>query len=157
MNTLKDQLAKEMQQKQSFISRSAQKSDEIKDIRGKLTESLNNVSRRTFEEPAVLEREAQKLDDTVDHHSTFEVTPSYSLPGSSPYSGSMRRTKSSSPTPRISPEKLHFSSVSMTPTTDPGISPPKRSTPISTGVRRSFVGAKTPISNSLSKTRKHTS
>ncbi len=131
-----------MQQKQTFIARTSQKSDEIKDIRSKLNDSLNSVAR----EPAVIEREAIKLDQTADQHSGIDTSSAY-YPSSTPYYGHMRRTKSSSPTSSIvSPEKLKFSGIMMTPTTDPGISPPKRTTPITAGLRRSGMGTRSPMS-----------
>ena len=97
VNTLKDQLSKEMQQKQSFINRTSQKNDEIRDIRAKLSTSLNEVS--SGADLRVLERESQKLDETVD---SFHDK-------SSPFSSSTpfpRRAKSVSPITRsLSSEK----------------------------------------------------
>ncbi len=152
---MKDQLSKEMQQKQSFIARTSQKSDEIKDIRSKLSDSLNSVARESLHsvsrEPSILQRESMKLDETAEQHSVIDASSAY-YPSSTPYYGHMRRTKSSSPTSSImSPEKLKFSGMTMTPTTDPGISPPKRTTPITAGLRRSGMGPRTPSSHRASR------
>ena len=150
VNTLKDQLGKEMQQKQSFIARSSQKSDEIKDIRAKLSDSLINVAR----EPAVLDRESMKLDQTADQFSGID-TSSTNFPTSTPYYGNTRRTKSTSPnTSYISPEKMKMSTITMTPTTDPGISPTKRSTPITAGLRKSGMAPRSSVSGSLGRSKK---
>ena len=143
-----------MQQKQSFIARTSQKSDEIRDIRSKLNDSLSIVSSKAIDEPAVIEREAQKLDQTADQHSGIDITSSY-YPTSTPYYGNMRRTKSSSPTSSIiSPDKLKLSGMTMTPTTDPGFSPTKRTTPITAGLRRSGMAPRSSVSSSVSKSRK---
>ena len=122
VNTLKEQLAKEMQQKQSFISRTSQKSDEMKTIRTQLSSSLNEVSRNA--ESVVLERESQKLDETMDSHASFDLGTGMS--SSTPYH---RRTKSTSPiVGRLSLEK--YNNISMTPTTDPGLSPTRQAVPV---------------------------
>ena len=150
VNTLKDQLSKEMQQKQSFIARTSQKSDEIKDIRTKLSDSLNNVAR----EPAVMDRESMKLDQTADQFSGMDLSGT-GYPTSTPYYGNMRRTKSTSPNSSyISPEKLKMSGISMTPTTDPGISPTKRSTPITAGLRKSGMAPRSSVSGSIGRSKK---
>ena len=150
VGTLKDQLGKEIQQKQSFIARTSQKSDEIKDIRAKLSDSLINVAR----EPAVLDRESMKLDQTADQLSGFDTSGTI-IPTSTPYYGNMRRTKSSSPnTSYISPEKMKMVSTTMTPTTDPGISPTKRSTPITAGLRKSGMAPRSSVSSSLVRSKK---
>ena len=137
-----------MQQKHSFIAKTSQKSDEIKDIRSKLSDSLHSVAR----EPAVLDRETLKLDQTADQISGIDISDS-TYPTSTPYYGNMRRTKSSSPS-LISPEKLKMSGIAMTPTTDPGISPTKRSTPITAGLRRSGMAPRSSVSSAHSKSRK---
>ena len=150
VNTLKDQLGKEMQQKQSFIARTSQKSDEIKDIRAKLNDSLINVAR----EPAVLDRESMKLDQTADQLSGID-TSGTNFPTSTPYYGNTRRTKSTSPnTSYISPEKMKMSTITMTPTTDPGISPTKRSTPITAGLRKSGMAPRSSVSSSIGRSKK---
>lgn len=79
-------MSKELQKKQSYLTRTAQKSDEIKDLRSKLEDSLNIVARDTVYEPKVLDRESQKLEDSL-------VDGSYSSPS--------RGTKSGSPPLRI--------------------------------------------------------
>lgn len=116
----------------------------------KLSDSLNNVAR----EPAVLDRESMKLDQTADQISGIDLSTS-NYPTSTPNYGSMRRTKSTSPnTSYISAEKLKTSGISMTPTTDPGISPTKRSTPITAGMRKSTMAPRSSVSSSIGKSRK---
>ena len=129
--TLKDQLAKEIQKKQSYITRTAQKSDEIRDLRGKLEDSLNTVARDTIYEPAVLERESHKLEDSVD--ASYSTSP-------------MRRTKSASPPVRFPGDKMTTSTPAYS-----GISPSRRTTPISSSMARRGTGV-----SPLRKTRKST-
>lgn len=132
VSTLKDQLSKELQKKQSYLTRTAQKSDEIRDLRGKLEDSLHTVARDTLYEPSVLERESQKLEDSVD--------ASYS---SSP----MRRTKSASPPVRYPTDKITTSTPAYS-----GMSPSRRTTPIASSAARRT----TPGISPLRKTRKST-
>lgn len=128
--TLKDQLAKELQKKQSYLTRTAQKSDEIRDIRGKLEDSLHIVARDTVYEPSVLERESQKLEDSVD--ASYSTSP-------------MRRTKSASP-------PVRFPSDKVTTSTPAYMSPSRRATPITSSVSHRT----TPGVSPLRKTRKST-
>ena len=132
MATLKDQLAKEIQKKQSYITRTAQKSDEIRDLRGKLEDSLHTVARDTMYEPSVLERESQKLEDSVD--ASYSTSP-------------MRRTKSASPPVKFPADKMTTSTPAFA-----GISPSRRTTPISSSLARRT----TPGVSPLRKTRKST-
>lgn len=132
MATLKDQLAKEIQKKQSYITRTAQKSDEIRDLRGKLEDSLHTVARDTVYEPSVLERESQKLEDSVD--ASYSTSP-------------MRRTKSASPPVKFPADKVTTSTPAYG-----GISPSRRTTPISSSLARRT----TPGVSPLRKTRKST-
>lgn len=133
VNTLKDQLSKEMHQKQSFITRTSQKSDEIRGIRSKLSTSLNEVTNGA--DLDVLERESMKLDQTVD---SFIERSSFT--SSTPFP---RRSKSASPITRsLSPEKMMHAGT-MTPTTDPGMTITRHATPVTTdsrkGVSSSYV------------------
>jgi rootletin len=117
VNILNDQLAKEMQQKQSFINRTTQKNEEIRDMRNRLSTSLTEVSKNA--ELDTLEKEATKLNDTIDLHQSYNSgrssAASLNMATSTP---NMRRTKSASPIiPR--PDDVE-SSLSITPTTDPG-------------------------------------
>ena len=125
VNTLKDQLSKEMHQKQSFLNRTSQKNDEIRGIRQKLSSSLSEVSKNA--DLDILERESQRLDDTVDLHHSFNG----SLASSTQYP---RRTKSASPVTRLSPDK--YVGMIMTPTTDPGLTATRRPTPLTTEARK---------------------
>lgn len=127
---MKDQLAKELQKKQSYITRTAQKSDEIRDLRGKLEDSLHTVARDTVYEPSVLERESQKLEDSVD--ASFSSSPT-------------RRTKSASPPVRFPSDKLTTSTPAYS-------SPSRRTTPITSSLSRRT----TPGLSPLRKTRKST-
>lgn len=130
--TLKDQLAKELQKKQSYLTRTTQKSDEIRDLRGKLEDSLHTVARDTVYEPSVLERESQKLEDSVD--ASYSTSP-------------MRRTKSASPPVRFPSDKIATSTPAYS-----GMSPSRRATPIASSVSRRT----TPGVSPLRKTRKST-
>lgn len=122
VNTLKDQLSKEMQQKQSFITRTSQKGDEIRDIRSKLSTSLNEVTNSA--DLDVLERESMKLDQTADSFVSF--TSSTPFP---------RRTKKNSPATRsLSQEKIFVGT--MTPTTDPGMTITRHATPVASDSRK---------------------
>lgn len=116
VNTLSDQLAKEMQQKQSFINRTAHKNDDIRDMRNRLSASLTEVSKNELDN---YDREASKLGDTIDLHHSYNSGRSSSgstnLASSTP---NMRRTKSASPI-IVRPEDME-SNLSITPTTDPG-------------------------------------
>ena len=132
VSTLKDQLSKEIQKKQSYITRTAQKSDEIRDLRGKLEDSLHTVARDTMYEPSILERESQRLEDSVD--ASFSISP-------------MRRTKSASPPVRFPSDKVATSTPAYS-----GVSPSRRTTPISSSVARRT----TPGVSPLRKTRKST-
>lgn len=132
VSTLKDQLAKELQKKQSYLTRTAQKSDEIRDLRGKLEDSLHTVARDTVYEPSVLERESQKLEDSVD--ASYSTSP-------------MRRTKSASPPVRFPSDKIATSTPAYS-----GMSPSRRATPIASSVSRRT----TPGVSPLRKTRKST-
>ena len=132
VSTLKDQLSKEIQKKQSYITRTAQKSDEIRDLRGKLEDSLHTVARDTMYEPSILERESQRLEDSVD--ASFSTSP-------------MRRTKSASPPVRFPSDKVATSTPAYS-----GLSPSRRTTPISSSVARRT----TPGVSPLRKTRKST-
>ena len=132
VSTLKDQLSKEIQKKQSYITRTAQKSDEIRDLRGKLEDSLHTVARDTMFEPSILERESQRLEDSVD--ASFSTSP-------------MRRTKSASPPVRFPSDKVATSTPAYS-----GVSPSRRTTPISSSVARRT----TPGVSPLRKTRKST-
>lgn len=132
VSTLKDQLSKEIQKKQSYITRTAQKSDEIRDLRGKLEDSLHTVARDTMYEPSILERESQRLEDSVD--ASFSTSP-------------MRRTKSASPPVRFPSDKVATSTPAYS-----GVSPSRRTTPISSSVARRT----TPGVSPLRKTRKST-
>lgn len=129
VSTLKDQLSKELQKKQSYLTRTAQKSDEIRDLRGKLEDSLHTVARDTLYEPTVLGRESQKLEDSVD--ASYSTSP-------------MRRTKSASPPVRYPTDKIT--------TSTPAYSPSRRTTPIQSSVTRRT----TPGISPLRKTRKST-
>ena len=126
MSTLKEQLSKELQKKHSYINRTAQKSEEIRGLRSKLEDSLNTVARDSLHEPAVLERESHKLEDSVD--------------ASSP----MRRTRSTSPV-KDSPNKFTTSTPAY------GSLSGVRRAPLTSGSRRA-----TPGMSPLRKTRKST-
>ena len=86
MATLKDQLSRELQKKQQYIKRTAAKNEETKDLRNQLGESLVRVSRDTAYEPAVLDEETRRLDESLEYRAGYSSR--------SP----TRRTKSSSPT-----------------------------------------------------------
>ena len=132
VSTLKEQLAKELQKKQSYITRTVQKSDEIRDLRGKLEDSLHSVARDTLYEPSVLERESQKLEDSVD--ASYSTSP-------------MRRTKSASPPVRIPNDKITTSTPAYT-----SLPSARRTTPLSSSASRRV----TPGISPLRKTRKST-
>ena len=116
VNTLNDQLAKEMQQKQSFINRTTQKNDEIRDMRNRLSSSLTEVSKNA--ELDTLEREACKLNDTIDLHPNYSGRSSVASTNPTSSTPNMRRTKSASPIV-VRPDDME-SNLSITPTTDPG-------------------------------------
>jgi len=126
VGTLKEELSKQMQQKQSFISRTAQKSEEIKTLRNQLSDSLVEVTRSG--DFSTLERETMKLDDTIDIRHNAETStpaaPSNVLISSTPL---YRRPKSESP------HTLDLSKYDVTPTTDPG--PTRHATPATTTYR----------------------
>ena len=131
VSTLKDQLSKEIQKKQFYITRTAQKSDEIRDLRGKLENSLRTVARDTMYEPSILERESQRL-ESVD--ASFSTSP-------------MRRAKSASPPARFPSNKVATSTPAHS-----RASPSRRTIPIS-----SLVACRTTRGVSpLRKTRKST-
>lgn len=135
VNTLKDQLSKEMQQKQSFINRTSQKNDEIRDIRSKLSTSLNEVS--SGADLRVLERESQKLDDTVD---SFHEKASASFTSSTPFP---RQRKSVSPITRSLSSEKYLN----------GMEPVSRlATPIDSDLRK---GASMSYVSPIRKTRKY--
>ena len=132
VNTLKEQLAKEMQQKQNFFNRASQKNEEIRDIRQRLTSSLNEVSKNAI--PDVLERESNRLDETLEQHQSFAMKSSMAT--STPF----RRTKSASPVARISPERYNaLSGLTITPTTDPGMTSTRHATPLTTDSKKSVT------------------
>lgn len=83
---MKDQLGRELQKKQQYIRRTAAKNEETKDLRNQLGESLVRVSRDTAYEPAVLDEETRRLDESLEYRGGYSSR--------SP----TRRTKSSSPT-----------------------------------------------------------
>ncbi|XP_047137825.1 rootletin [Hydra vulgaris] len=118
INTLKDQFAKEIQQKQSFINRTTQKNEEIQEIRQKINSSINEVARNA--DPRILDRESQKLDTTYDNYNDFSAV----LTASTPYSNRMK----------VSPFIIDKYS-SMTPTTDPGLMSSRIDLPITTEAR----------------------
>jgi len=126
VNTLKDQLSKEMQQKQSFINRTSQKNDEMRDIRMKLSTSLNEVS--SGADIRVLGRETQKLDETVD---SFHDRTSFS--SSTPFP---RRAKSVSPITRSLSSEKYLNGNMVTSTTDPGFSVTRNAIPVNSDGRK---------------------
>lgn len=118
-----------MQQKQSFINRTVQKNDEMRDLRQKLSSSLTEVSKNA--QPDILERESLRLDETVELHQSFN-NRSTTMSTSTPFP---RRTKSASPITRLSPDKYN-TGLSMTPTTDPGLTSTRHATPLTTDIKR---------------------
>ena len=123
INTLKDQLTKEMQQKQSFITRTALKNEEIREIRQKMSSSINEVARNA--DAHVLDRETQKLDSTFD---SFNDTSAV-LTASTPYPNRLKVF----PASPFLIEK--YSNSIMTPTTDPGLMSSRIDVPITTEAR----------------------
>lgn len=69
--TLKDQLGRELQKKQQYIKRTAAKNEETKDLRNQLGESLVRVSRDTAYEPAVLDEETRRLDESLEYRTGY--------------------------------------------------------------------------------------
>lgn len=65
INTLRDQLSREIRQRQNFLSHTVNADDEIKNLHSILSDSLNTVNREPCFEPGLLDVETRRLNESM--------------------------------------------------------------------------------------------
>ena len=65
INTLRDQLSREIRQRQNFLSHTVNADDEIKNLHSILSDSLNTVPREPCFEPGLLDVETRRLNESM--------------------------------------------------------------------------------------------
>jgi rootletin len=65
---LRDQLSREIRNRQNFLNHTASADEEIKNLHSILTDSLNNVSREPGLDPILLDIETRRLNESMGNY-----------------------------------------------------------------------------------------